>query len=143
MDVAPLLRRQEGRGCIALRPQPVGFLPFFEAPVILNSDGFHYLQFSARRERTKAEQLFTLRLLPSALQVIRRSGAVQEYRKTLAPVGKRTQDGFVPMKEVEYWGFVAIVRRTAAHRSPINFYSICGGGAPEGGLAWFPLVFLR
>ncbi len=34
MDVAPLLRRQEGRGCIALRPQPVGFLPFFEAPVI-------------------------------------------------------------------------------------------------------------
>src|SRR5436190_11934708 len=84
--------------------------PYFKMPVVLNSDGFHHLQFSARRERTKREQLLKFRLLPHALEVIRKSGTVQEYRKTMAPIGKKSkQNGFVPMKEIEYWGFVAIV----------------------------------
>lgn len=34
------------------------YSPFFKTNVILNSDGFHHLQFSARRERNKKEQLF-------------------------------------------------------------------------------------
>jgi hypothetical protein len=84
--------------------------PYFNGPVVLNSDGFHHLQFSARRERSKREQLLKFQLLPLALEVIRKSGTVQEYRKTLAPVGKKSKrDGFVLMKEVEYWGFAAIV----------------------------------
>ncbi len=84
--------------------------PYFSVPVVLNADGFHHLQFSARRERNKREQLLKFRLLPLALQVIRKSGTVQDYRKTMAPIGKKSkQNGFVPMKEIEYWGFVAIV----------------------------------
>ncbi len=29
------------------------FNPYFKTQIILNSDGFHHLQFSARRERNK------------------------------------------------------------------------------------------
>lgn len=91
--------------------------PYFGAEVVLNSDGFHHLQFSARRERSKKEQLLKFTLLPLAFEVIRRSGTIQEYRKTLAPTGKRSaRDGMVPMKEVEYWGLIAIV----GERKPVK-----------------------
>jgi len=84
--------------------------PYFGTEITLNADGFHHLQFSARRERSKAEQLLKFTLLPLALQVIRKAGTIQEYRKALTPIGKRSaRDGLVPMKEVEYWGLSAIV----------------------------------
>ena len=84
--------------------------PYFKSRIVLNSDGFHHLQFSARRERNRREQLLKFRLLPLALHIIRQSGTVQEYRKLLTPIGK-ARHGFIPMKDVEYWGVVAIVGR--------------------------------
>lgn len=84
--------------------------PYFEEEVVLNSDGFHHLQFSARRERDKKEQYLKLALLPLAIKVIKKAGTIQEYRKILTPIGKRSaRDGSVPMKEVEYWGLIAII----------------------------------
>ncbi len=84
--------------------------PYFKTTVILNSDGFHHLQFSARRERDKKEQLFKFSLLPLGLELIRKSSTIQEYRKLLTPIGKKSaRDGATPMKEVEYWGLVAII----------------------------------
>ena len=84
--------------------------PYFKTNVILNSDGFHHLQFSARRERNKREQLFKFSLLSLGLEIVKKSGTIQEYRKLLTPIGKKSaRDGAVPMKEVEYWGLVAIV----------------------------------
>src|SRR3989344_4940518 len=86
------------------------FNPYFKTEIILNSDGFHHLQFSARRERNKREQLLKFSLLPLALEIIKKSGTIQEYRKLLTPIGKRSpRDGSIKMKEVEYWGLVAIV----------------------------------
>ena len=83
---------------------------YFKTNVILNSDGFHHLQFSARRERNKREQLLKFSLLPLGLEIVKESGTIQEYRKLLTPIGKRSpRDGSIPMKEVEYWGLVAIV----------------------------------
>jgi len=83
--------------------------PYFKSQVIFNSDGFHHLQFSARRERNKKEQLLKFSLLPLAFVIIKNSGTLQEYRKGLTAVGKKSKDGLTPMKETEYWGFVAIV----------------------------------
>lgn len=84
--------------------------PYFKTEIILNSDGFHHLQFSARRERNKIEQLFKFRLLPLGLEVIRKSGTIQEYRKILTPVGKKSsRDGSISLKNVEYWGLIAII----------------------------------
>ena len=86
------------------------YCPYFQKRIILNSDGFHHLQFSSRRERNKNEQFLKFRLLAFALEIIGKSGTIQEYRKILMPVGKKSkQDGFIKMKEVEFWGFVAIV----------------------------------
>lgn len=84
--------------------------PYFKTNIILTSEGFHHLQFSSGRERNRREQLLKLRLLPLALEIIRKAGTIQEYRKLLVPIGKPSaRDGSIPMKEVEYWGLVAIV----------------------------------
>ena len=84
--------------------------PYFQSDIVLNSDGFHHLQFSARRERNKREQLLKFSLLPLGLEIIRKSGTIQEYRKLLTPIGKKSpKDGSIPMKNVEYWGLIAIV----------------------------------
>ena len=83
--------------------------PYLKSEVIFNSDGFHHLQFSARRERNKKEQLLKFSLLPLAIAVIKNSGTLQEYRKELVASGKKGKDGFTRMKEAEYWGFVAIL----------------------------------
>ncbi|MFA5936305.1 MAG: hypothetical protein WC822_00295 [Candidatus Paceibacterota bacterium] len=86
------------------------YCPYFQKRIILNSDGFHHLQFSSRRERNKNEQFLKFRLTPLALKIIEKSGTIQEYRKILMPVGKKSKkDGFVKMKEVEFWGLVAIM----------------------------------
>jgi len=86
------------------------YCPYFQKRIILNSDGFHHLQFSSRRERNKNEQFLKFRLLPFALGIIEKSGTIQEYRKILMPIGKKSkQDGFVKMKEVEFWGLIAII----------------------------------
>jgi len=84
--------------------------PFLKSEVILNSDGFHHLQFSARRERNKEEQLLKFNLLPLAFHVIKNSGTLQEYRKELVMIGKKsTREGLRPTKMVDYWGFIAIM----------------------------------
>lgn len=83
--------------------------PYFGFDVILNSDGFHHLQFSARRERNKDEQFLKFTLLPLAMKVIKNSGTVQEMRSDLKPFGKKGKDGFTSMKLVSYWAFIAIV----------------------------------
>jgi len=83
--------------------------PFFDDDIVLNSDGFHHLRYSARRERSKEEQVLKFTLLPLGLQILKTATTLQEYRKLLSPVGNKSQrDGAVVMKLVEWWGFVAI-----------------------------------
>lgn len=82
--------------------------PYLKNQIIFNSDGFHHLQFSARRERNKKEQLLKFNLLQLAIGVIKNSGTLQEYRKNLIPISDKRKNGTL-MKWVEYWGFVAIV----------------------------------
>jgi hypothetical protein len=69
----------------------------------------HHLRYSDRRERSKPEQMLKFRLLPLALDVIRKAGTVQEYRRIWQPMGEPKADGMREAKEVEYWGFVAII----------------------------------
>ncbi len=89
---------------------PLVHCPYFNQEVTLNADGLHHLRYSAGRERSKAEQALKFSLVPLALKVIRKSGTLQEYRKGLIEVGKQSaRDGSIPMKHVEYWGFVAIM----------------------------------
>lgn len=81
--------------------------PYFNAEIVLNSDGFHHIQFSNRRERSKEEQLLKFTLLPLGLKIIRQATTLQEFRKLLCPVGHKSHNER-PMKMVEWWGFIAI-----------------------------------
>lgn len=89
------------------------YCPFFGKKVVLNSDGFHHLQFSSRSERNKKEQLLKFDLLPLALEVIRRAGTVQEYRDFLLEIGKKSARGEMRMKRSQFWGFDALVGENA------------------------------
>lgn len=85
--------------------------PFFNRKIKLNSDGFHHLQFTNNRWRSQDEQILKFNLLPLALNIIEKSGTLQEYRKTMeiAQKGRFSNKKSSEMKEVEYWGFTSIV----------------------------------
>ena len=47
------------------------------------------------------------------IQAIKNSGTIQEYRKTMEVVSKKSKrDGSWKMREIEYWGLVAIVGKS-------------------------------
>ncbi|MEK7644965.1 MAG: hypothetical protein AAB391_01385 [Patescibacteria group bacterium] len=111
MEINPIYfneRRHRAREIYLARREI--YSPYFKTKVILNSDGFSHLQFSGRMPREQKEQLFKFSLLPLGLEIIEKSGTIQEYRKVLSPIGKKSAtDGAIPMKEIEYWGMVAII----------------------------------
>lgn len=86
------------------------YCPYFKEKIVFNSDGFHHLQFSARREREKSSQLLKFRLLPLAIDTLRSAGTVQELRTLLGPVGKVSSKGEIPLKHIAYFGFIAILK---------------------------------
>jgi hypothetical protein len=83
--------------------------PYFKDNIILTSDGFNHLQYKGNRKpRNIDEQILKLTLLSKALEIIKNTGTLQEYRKGIEKVGKIGSDGFYKTKNVEYWGFHAI-----------------------------------
>ena len=78
--------------------------PFYDENVVLTADGLHDLRYSGRSERPKNEQILKFTLLPLALEAIRRSGTVQEYRRSNY-ADPRTR----AIKTVQYWAFIAIL----------------------------------
>jgi len=83
--------------------------PYLDKEITFNSDGFHHLQFSDRRERNKEEQLLKFNLLPLAIKIIKNSGTLQEYREKRLSIGKKSKDGLRKTKMVCFWGFSSIV----------------------------------
>jgi len=84
--------------------------PFFKSKfgqnVALTSDGFNHLMNKPNRQpRNIREQRLKLRLLKPALQILRDTGTLQEYRVRLEKVGTAGKDGLHKTKSVEYWGF--------------------------------------
>lgn len=84
--------------------------PYFKDNIILTSDGFNHLQYKGNRMlRNVDEQILKLTLLPKAIEVIKNAGTLQEYRSMAEKIGKKGKDGFYKTKNVEYWGFHAIM----------------------------------
>ncbi len=109
---AKYFNERKERALAIYNTQRTIYNPYLKSEVIFNSDGFHHLQFSARRERDKKEQLLKFSLLPLAIEIIKKSGTLQEYRKGLTTVGKKGKDGLTLTKLTEYWGFVAIIGKS-------------------------------
>ena len=84
--------------------------PYFSSNITLNSDGFnHLLNKPNRLPRNINEQLLKLSLVEKALNVVRKSGTLQEYRDRIEKTGKPGRDGFCKTSRVQYWGFHAIL----------------------------------
>jgi hypothetical protein len=79
--------------------QKIIYNPYFKEEIILNAKGFHHLQFTNDRLRSEQEQLFKFKYLPLAIEIIRRSSTIQEYRKLVLTSGNY----------IEYFGMVAII----------------------------------
>lgn len=84
--------------------------PYFSSRITLNSDGFNHLLHKPNRQpRNVNEQLLKLSLLSKAIDVIRKSGTLQEYRYRIESFGSPAKDGFRKTLMVQYWAFHAIL----------------------------------
>lgn len=84
--------------------------PYFNTEVSFNAMGFHHLQFSAGSERTKQAQIHKFALLESVVEILGKSGTVQQYRKQLGTVGrKKGKSGMKDTKVMTYWAFEGIL----------------------------------
>lgn len=84
--------------------------PYFNGEITFNARGFHHLQYSAGSERTKQAQLFKFGLLEASVEILMRSGTVQQYRRHLGAIGRRKgKSGMRDTKMIKYWGFEGIV----------------------------------
>jgi len=82
--------------------------PYFDERVYFGADGLHHFRYSDRNERPKREQVLKYQLFPLAIQVIKKSGTHQEYRREHYEE-RRTRI----IKSVEYWAFNAIIGKNS------------------------------
>ncbi len=86
------------------------FCPYFQQKITLNSDGFNHLQFKPNRmPRNVGAQIRKLTLLKKAIEIIPKIGTLQEYRIRTEKIGGKGKDKFFKTKQVQYWGFHAIL----------------------------------
>lgn len=91
--------------------------PALAADVHFSSDGFHHLQFNGVRvERLKTVQKIKMLCIQEAVEVIKKTTTIQEYRTALQPIGKTDRSGFRQTKHVAYYAFHAITDLTKPRR---------------------------
>ncbi len=86
------------------------YCPALESDVFFNSDGLHHLRYDCNRsERKKKAQLNKFRYFDDAVEIIKKTTTIQEYRSGICPVGKCDRSGFRKTKTVEWFGLFAII----------------------------------
>lgn len=84
--------------------------PALKAEVFFTSDGFHHLRYDRNRsERNKKAQKSKFIYLNHAVEIIRKSTTVQEYRREFLPYGKSDASGFRGVKLYEWFAFMHII----------------------------------
>lgn len=82
-----------------------------------STDGFHHLRFNgSRAERDKKVQKTKMLCLEEAVDILKRTTTIQEYRKLTQPVGKTDSKGFRKTKCVHYYAFHAITNFDKSRR---------------------------
>lgn len=110
LDNFSILKQQIEKSKAIYSRTPEIWCPYFSLKITLNSDGFNHLLYKPNRQpRNINEQLLKLRLVGKALEVIRKSGTLQEYRDKIEGVGVPAKDGFRKTNRVQYWAFHAIL----------------------------------
>lgn len=89
--------------------QPV-LCPALRAEIYFTSDGFNHLRFDGRRiERPQNAQIRKLRYLKNAVEILKKTTTLQEFRRMIIRVGKQRSDGLFKTTDVEYYAFIAIL----------------------------------
>jgi len=111
--------------------------PALKAKVIFNSDGFHHLRYDCHRsERSKQVQQSKFICLEDAVKILKKATTIQEYRRSICPIGKCDKSGFRKTKIVEWFGLFAVtsfsrrirvnvvVRRIGEGSGQFHFWSV-------------------
>jgi hypothetical protein len=93
------------------------FCPALKSEISFNSEGFHHLRFDGGgSERDKNVQKNKFNCFDSAVQILKQTTTIQEYRRMICPIGKIDQSGFRKTKIIEWFSFFAIVNFTKCIR---------------------------
>lgn len=107
--------------------------PAFKAEVHFNAEGFHHLRYDTKlKERSKPERRNKLSSIPSAVETIKLSSTIQEYRCILEPVGLKDSHGYRQTVKVHYFGFWAVLHQRTRVKAIVrqiengqyNFWSV-------------------
>lgn len=81
-----------------------------KADVHFTAEGFHHLRYDGSlKERKKPERRNKLSSIPVAVETIKLSATIQEYRCILEPVGLKDSKGYRAVTKVHYFGFWAVL----------------------------------
>lgn len=111
--------------------------PALNANIEFTSDGFHHLRYDGcRKERRKKTQMHKFRCFDDAVKIIKRTTTIQEYRRSICPIGKPDKSGLRRTKTVEWFAFWAItnfskkirvkvvIRRIGGDAGKYHFWSV-------------------
>lgn len=85
--------------------------------VYFTSEGFHHLRYESSvnnkpgKERSKLERRNKLSHINFAIETLKCSTTIQEYRLLLEPVGLKDSKGFRAMANVHYYAFWAVLNK--------------------------------
>ena len=108
-----------------------------KSEIYFNSEGFHHLRYDgSRSERDKKVQKNKFLCFDAAVEILKKSTTIQEYRRSICPIGKKDKSGFRRTKIVEWFSFFAIVsfskrlrvkvvvRRVGENSGQYHFWSV-------------------
>ncbi|MDP3974396.1 MAG: hypothetical protein Q8P65_00210 [bacterium] len=113
------------------------YSPALQANIVFNSDGFHHLRYDNNRsERSKKSQQGKFICFNKAVEILKKSTTIQEYRRSICAIGDYDKSGFRKTKIIEWFGFFAIisfskririnaiVRRIGEENGKYHFWSV-------------------
>lgn len=113
------------------------YSPALKSEIVFNSDGFHHLRYDgSRSERNKSVQKNKFIFFLNAVDILKKSTTVQEYRRLLCPIGKKDRNGFRKTSIIEWFGFFSIIsfskmiriktviRRIGGENGQYHFWSV-------------------
>lgn len=101
--------------------------PALAGRVHFTSKGFHHLRYDGSgKERKKSVQATKFQQLKNAVDILKKSTTIQEYRRTLIPTGAKNQNGFRKTSLVEWFAFFAITSFSKMYRVKVVVRRIGG-----------------
>lgn len=98
------------------------------ADIVFNSDGLVHLKYYAnRKERDKRVQKNKFMCLSDGVEILKKTTTIQEYRRSICPVGKKNKSGFRKTSVVEWFGFFSIISFSRSVRVKVVVKRIGGG----------------